>query len=102
MRGFIFELINKGGWFKNLLHGDALFLEVALANQNYFELNLGKINTEVLSQIIMPGNWKSKGVGLYIVPTSESSLLIQWVDDFFNSATEGIKERQIAGWIDGL
>jgi hypothetical protein len=96
-----FELINKDGWFKNLLYGKAPFLEVALSSEDCFELNLGKIKAEELS-LAMPRNWKSKKEGLHIIPTSELPSLIQWIDDFFKSVASEMKEQPIAGWIEGL
>jgi hypothetical protein len=96
------ELVNEAGWFKNLLLGKASFLEVALTNENCFELNLGKIKDETINRITMPQNWKNEEQGLYEVPIAELPLLIKWIDDFFNNAVGKIKEQRLAGWFDGL
>jgi hypothetical protein len=97
-----FELIKEAGWFKNLLSGNAPFLEVALADDDNFELNLGKPKDERVNQITMPGNWKSEKKGLHSAPVSELPLLIKWIDDFFKNAASEVKEKRLAGWIDGL
>jgi len=97
-----FELIKEGGWLKNLLYGNAPFLEVALTNKGCFELNLGKINGDELSRIAIPGNWKNEKQGLYNVPVSELPFLTKWIDDFFNNRVGKMKEQRLAGWFDGL
>lgn len=60
-----FELIKGAGWFKNILSGNAPFLEVALADNDNFELNLGKPKDECVNKITAPGNWKSEKNFLY-------------------------------------
>ncbi|HEY3913724.1 MAG TPA: hypothetical protein VGN61_04485 [Verrucomicrobiae bacterium] len=97
-----FELINQAGWFKNLLHGNAPFLEVALTDEDCFELNLGKMDGAILNKIAMPENWKNVEHGLYDVPATELLSLVKWIDDFFNKAVGEVKEQRLAGWIDGL
>ncbi len=71
-----FELIKEAGWFKNLLSGNAPFLEVALVDDDSFELNLGKPKDESASRIAMPGNWKSKAKGLHSVSVAELPQLV--------------------------
>ena len=97
-----FELINEAGWFKNLLRGNAPFLEVALRDESYFELNLGKIGNKNMGRISILGNWKNVKQGLYDVPITELPFLVKWINDFFNKAVGEVKEQQLTGWFDGL
>jgi hypothetical protein len=97
-----FELIKEAGWFKNLLSGNAPFLEVALADNDNFELNLGKSKDERVNQISTPGNWQSEKNGLHIVPVLELPQLVKWIDEFFKNAAGEVKEQRLAGWFDGL
>jgi hypothetical protein len=97
-----FELIKKGGWFKNLLSGNAPFLEVALVDNDNFELNLGKPKDERVNQFTTPGNWKSEKKGLHSVSVSELQQLVKWIDEFFKNAAGEAREQRLAGWFDGL
>jgi hypothetical protein len=97
-----FELIKEGGWFKNLLSGNAPFLEVALADNDNFELNLGKPKDERVNQITTPGNWKSEKKGLHSVSVSELQQLVKWIDVLFKNAVGEAREQRLAGWFDGL
>jgi hypothetical protein len=83
-----FELIKEAGWFKNLLSGNAPFLEVALADDDNFELNLGKPKDEHVNQITMPGNWKSEKKGCTV-------LLCQSCHCLLNGSTNFLRTRQV-------
>jgi hypothetical protein len=80
-----FELITEAGWFKNLLSGNAPFLEVALADKDNFELNLAKSKDERVNQVATPGNRKCEKNGLHNVPTSELPQLVKWTDEFLRT-----------------
>lgn len=97
-----FELINEAGWFKNILHGNAPFLEVALRDEGHFDLNLGKVDNESMVRIPMPEKWKNVEQGLYDVPITELPYLVKWIDDSFNKAAGEVKQQKLAGWFDGL
>ncbi|MES1180861.1 MAG: hypothetical protein ABUL66_03265 [Verrucomicrobiota bacterium] len=84
-----FELIKEAGWFKNLLSGNAPFLEVALATSDNFAINLGKPEDKRVNQIATPGNWKSEKNGLHNVPVSELTQLVNGLTNF--SRTRQVK-----------
>src|ERR1041384_5380187 len=96
------ELIEDGGWFKNLLSGKAPWLEVALAENQCFELNLGCSKGRGSGAPNLPNNWQNKAKRLWSIPVSELSHLINWIDSFFSDVSGGVTERRLTGWIEGI
>ena len=93
------ELIEAGGWFKNLPWGKGPWLELAYIENQCFELNLGYSKGGGPNTPAITDQWQCKGKYLWLVPGAELPLLINWTDSFFSKASDGATDRRLMGWI---
>jgi hypothetical protein len=94
-----FEIVANGGYFKNLLHGNEPWVEVAFADEQSLQLNPGVPKSRRDSMPAIP--WPQQGKDIWIVPLTDVPALINWVDKCLGAAS-GNEEYQVTGWIDGL
>ena len=92
------ELVDRRGYFFNVLFGRAPWLEVAFEGEA-FQLNCDRREFDRSKAPEMPEHWQSIGKLLWRVPAEDSQLLIQWVDGYFNSLPLSSSHRALTGWI---
>ena len=93
------EVVNEGGWFKNLLHGKEPWIEVAFLNRQSLQLNLGVPKSQQESIPTVP--WPQDGKKLWTVPVKEIPELIEWIDKCLVAVSDN-SQYKLSGWIDGL
>src|SRR5439155_5043351 len=96
-----FEVVGKGGWFKNLLHGKEPWVGVACVEQQTVQLNLGVSKPKRATMPSAPHKWRQDSTGLLTVPTRDIDELTIWLDRCLASLS-GSAAYRVSGWIEGL
>ena len=96
-----FELVAKGGWFWNYVSGKEPWIEVAIRDNGFLELNLGFPKSRRPSIPPLPEKWPQKSKNVRVAPMSDRDELVAWIENCFAKLSENPAYR-VMGWLDGL
>jgi hypothetical protein len=94
-----FEVVAKAGWFGNLLYGNEPWVEVAYADNESLQLNLGVGKRKEPIVPTVPEKWRQEADGLWSVPLTDVEELKEWLDKRLASESANPNYR-VSGWIE--